>query len=234
MSKKNDGAPAAQLVQHIVEEPARAFVQSENLFEIEDEVADALHVGDDVVHHAFRAGEVQVALQLIDLNAPAFLVQGTAFLRGANAVGGEFSPGELQADGGLPGAGAVQQMEIAMARNRIAHANAPHAVAPGVERRRKDRDAKLAGQHGDDAAGDTALGRHADGVEPFACIVIHAARAHDAEHALDVFATDGLLAGDRIHPAIGERGRHDAEIISGDGDGALLEIQLDRGNGIGG
>ena len=125
-------------------------------------------------------------------------------------------------------------MEIPAARERAADADAADAVALAVEPRRKDADAELAGEDGDDAAGDAAFRRHAHVVEPLARVVVHAAGAHDAEHALDVFAADGLLAGERIDAAVGERGGHDGEVAAVAEDGALLEVGLDDGHRVAG
>src|ERR1051325_10145336 len=95
--------------------------------------------------------------------------------------------------------------------------DAAHAIAAGIEAGRKDTDAKLAGQDRDDAAGDAALGWHADLVNPAAREIIHAASFHDTEHTLDVLAAERLFAGERMGAVIGEGGRHHGEVAAGHG-----------------
>src|SRR5688572_18543106 len=123
---------------------------------------------------------MEVALKLIDLDLPALLVQGPAFLRSADTVRVQLRAGEPKANGGFPWAGPVQEVKIAMTGERVTHLNAADAVAPGVEGRRKDGDSELSRQNGDNSPGDSTLGGHADRVDPLAGIVVHAARAHDA------------------------------------------------------
>ena len=78
----------------------------------------------------------------------------------------------------------------------------PRTLLPrGVQQRREDADAELAGHDGADAAADAALGRQADAIGPFAGVVVHAAGEHDAQHVLDVLPIDGPLAGDRVDAA---------------------------------
>lgn len=111
--------------------------------------------------------------------------------------------------------------------------DAADAVALGVEGWGEDGDAELAGEDGEDTAGDAALGGHADLVEPASGGVIHAAGGHDAEHAFDVFAAEGLFAGGGVDAAIGECGGHEGEVAAGDRDGALAEVGFDDRLGIG-
>ena len=104
----------------------------------------------------------------------------------------------------------------------------PRALFPRASSaRREDADAELARQHGDDTAGDTALRRQPDGVDPLAGVVVHAAGAHHAEHVLDVAARRARGAGDRVHAAVGERRRHGREVAAGDEQRALTEVRVD-------
>src|ERR1043165_6382802 len=99
-------------------------------------------------------------------------------------------------------------MQIEEARKIVAHSKAANTVAVTVKTRREHANAQLAGQYGNDAAGDTTFGRHADAIKPFHCVVVHPARAHHAQDALDVFTANGLLASKRIDTAISERRGH--------------------------
>src|SRR5689334_14865170 len=103
-------------------------------------------------------------------------------------------------------------MQIKMSRQRLAHSNASDTVAMRVQARRKHADSKLTRQNGDHPASYTALGRHAYIVNPFAGIIIHPARSHNAQHALYVFPADRLLARDRVRPPISERRGHYAKV----------------------
>jgi hypothetical protein len=82
-------------------------------------------------------------------------------------------------DRGADIAGAVEHMQAEMGRQRFADFQAAHAIAVGVERRRKSPKTELGGQRGHDAAADPALGRHADAINPFAGIIVHARTGHD-------------------------------------------------------
>ena len=146
----------------------------------------------------------------------------------ADAARIDLGRSELQADDRLARVRGVEQVQVEEPRKILAHAEAADAVAVGVERRREHADAQLAGQHRDHAAGHAALGRHAHAVKPFAGIVIHAARPHHAEDALDVFAAEGLPPGERVDAVIGQRRRHHRQVAAGDRDRALLEIQIDH------
>ena len=233
MSEEDHAAEPGQFVQHFIKQPAGALVYREDFFEIQDQVSSAVRVRNDIVYDRLGAGEVQVALELVALDPPAALVQGLALFGSAEPIRTQFRSRELQANSGFPGAGPIQQMKIAVPRKRVTDANAANAVATGVQRRRKNRDAKLAGQDRDDPPAHPALGRHADGVNPFARVIIHAARTHHAQHALDVLAPDRLLAGDWIDSAVRKRRRHDAQVARGYGNRALLEVKFDRRNRVG-
>src|SRR5436190_9712630 len=110
-------------------------------------------------------------------------------------------------------------MKIAMAGECVADADAADAVSARVEQGRKDPNAELTRQDGDDAAGNPALGRHADRVDPFSGVIIHAAGAHHTEDAFHILTANGLLAGNGIYSAIGQRRGYYAEIMASDGDG---------------
>ena len=169
-----------------------------------------------------------MALQLINVNHFAEFAERLAFLGGADVGGIELRAGELGADGGFADDRAVEQVQIQMPRQFLAHGDAAHAVAVRVELWRKDADADLPRQHCQHAAGHAAFRRNTDVIKPFARVVIHAARAHHAQHALDIFGTQRWLAGERIDAAIRERRRHDAEVAAVHGNGALLEINFRR------
>src|SRR3954447_7674006 len=123
-------------------------------------------------------------------------------------------------------------MQIEVAGQLIANPDATHAVSLRIQRRREDTDPELAGQHSDYSAGDTTFRRHSDAVNPFAGVIIHAARAHDAQHAFHVFTADRLPASHRVDTAVGERGGHDAQLPACHRDGALLKIQIDDRDGV--
>ncbi len=58
--------------------------------------------------------------------------------------------------------------------------------------------------------------------------------SRNAEDALDVFAADGLPAGDGVGAAIGERGGHGGEVAAMAEDRALAEISFDDGHRVAG
>ena len=65
----------------------------------------------------------------------------------------------------------VERMKLELPRHVLAHGDAAHAVALGVDRGRIDADPDLPWDRGDDAARYAALGRHADFIGPLASIV---------------------------------------------------------------
>ena len=133
--EQDDAVQTGQLVQHFVEQATGALVEGKNLFEIQNQVPDLVHIGNDIMHHGFGAGEVEVALELVNLDLSAVVVKCLAFLGSADAVRVQLRPGELQADGRFARARPVEQMQIAVARESVAHADAAHAVATGIQRR---------------------------------------------------------------------------------------------------
>lgn len=59
--------------------------------------------------------------------------------------------------------------------------------------------------------------------------VVHAAGVHHAQDGADELAAHGPLPGQRMHAAIGQRGRHERQIAAIHLDRTLLEVQLQRG-----
>ena len=173
------------------------------------EVSDALAVEDhrvdpgDVVDHrseqALGRAEEQVALELEHRHRVGVLREQGVLVGGAHAVGARLAAVVAAAHDGADLGLETQRVQVEVDRHALTHLDAAHAVPAGVEPRREDADAELTGQHGDDTAGDAALRRQPHGVDPLARVVVHAARAHHAEHVLDVAGVEGALAGDRVH-----------------------------------
>jgi hypothetical protein len=134
----------------------------------------------------------------------------------------------VAADRHARGARHAQEVQAEVARDLLAHRDAANAVAAGIEPRREHADADLARQHGQDAAADAALRGHADRVHPLAGEVVHPARGHDAQDALDELVSDGARTSDRIRAAVRERRRHDGQVAAVDEDRALLEVEVER------
>ena len=125
-------------------------------------------------------------------------------------------------------AAAVQHVQVEMRRQRLAHLDAAHAVAVGVEPRRIAAEPELRRMRRQDAAGDAALGGDADAVDPFAGVVVHARTCHHRKRARDRVGRRHLHAGDRIGAAVGQRRRHDRDVARGHQDRALPEIDFEH------
>ena len=154
---------------------------------------DVVGVGGDLVDPSdqpFGRAEEQAALDLDQADSRALLVEAPALVRGAHALRAHHVAGKLAADDGAAVGVVAEDMEPEGLGDLLADLDAADAVAVRVEPRREDADADLARDHGDDAAGDAALGRHADLVGPLAGIVVHAAAVHHREHVLDVVALE--------------------------------------------
>ena len=111
----------------------------------------------------------------------------------------------------------------------------PDAVAALVEPRAVETDAELRRAHRHDPTGHPRLGRQPDPEEPLAGEVVHPARGHDGEYLLGrptgPVPVSPVL---RVHPAVGQRGRHRRQIDGGHQHGALSEVGVDRVLHVGG
>src|SRR6266404_3946931 len=157
-----------------------ALVKAEDAPKIQKEVVSGVQILDDVAHQHLRAGEDQMPLKLIDVDAGPELMEGLAFERGTDATGVEFGSCESETNKGVPWVWEVEEMQVEAARKFVADADATHAIAMRIKRRRKDAYAQLPRQDRDNTAGHAAFGRHADLVNPFTGVVVHAARTHYA------------------------------------------------------
>src|SRR5258708_14509 len=156
------------------------LVKGEDASKVQKKIVSGFQIFDDVPNQYLRAGEDQVALKLINLNAGSELVKGLAFERGTHAAGIEFGPSKPQPDEGVSWVWMVKQMQVEAARKFVADVDTPHAVAVRVKGRRKYADAQLTRQHGDNPAGHTAFGWHTYFVNPFSGVIIHSAGTHYA------------------------------------------------------
>ena len=157
-----------------------------------------------------------MSLELIGFDALAELIQRLSLGRSSHSARVELRAVAFDPNDVTSGIGQVEKMQVQRSRKFVADANPANAVPMRVQRRREHANAELAWENRDDPAGDAALGGHADLVNPFPCIIIHAAGAHHAENAFHVFATDRLGPGDGVDDAVGERGRHDSQIAARD------------------
>jgi len=95
MCEQDGFAPLSKFEQQFVKQPAGAFVEREDTFEIKNEVFDAIRAINHVLHDGFGGGEGEIALKLIDLERRTELVQRLGFLERAHTAGVEFRAGEL-------------------------------------------------------------------------------------------------------------------------------------------
>ena len=126
----------------------------------------------------------------------------------------------------------MEQVEVEVGGDLAADLDPADAVAVRVQRRRVDGDPELPRQHREDAAGDAALGRHADVDHPLPRRVVHPAGRHHAQHPVDVLALQRPLAGQWMDAAVGQRRRHQAEVAAVDRDRALAEVEVERRLGV--
>ncbi len=166
---------------------------------------DRVDPGDVVDHGAEQAlgrAEEEVTLELEHRHRVGVLREQGVLLGRAHPVGARLAAVVAAAHDGADLGLEAQRVQVEVDRHALTHLDAAGAVPAGVEARREDADAELTGQHGDDTAGDTALRREPHRVHPLAGVVVHAARAHHAEHVLDVPGVEGARAGDRVHPRL--------------------------------
>ena len=126
-------------------------------------------------------GKSQRADQFDDAHFVVALFEDLLVARLAAPSRGDAADVVIGDDRGAHVAGAVEHMQTEMGRQRLADFQSPHAVAVGVERRRKGAETELRGQRRDDAAADPALRRHADAINPLAGIIVHARTGHDRQ-----------------------------------------------------
>src|SRR5262245_33685059 len=126
-----------------MEQPAGTFVQAEHLFEVEDEMLQAVRIFKHVAHDCLGRCKGEMPLKLMNLNATAALAEHAAFLRRAHAAGVHVGGGELEPDRGATHDGPVEQMQIKMTRQFLTDADPAHAVTVRIESRRKHADAQL-------------------------------------------------------------------------------------------
>ena len=119
------------------------FVESQHSLEIKDQMIG----GRQVLHHGpnygLRGAEIEVALQLIHLDARRGMKQLLSGGRRTQPTGTQVSTAELQTNGGTTDPGAIEHVEIAMAGNGVTDLDPPDAVAPGIQQRGKDPDPHL-------------------------------------------------------------------------------------------
>ncbi len=167
--------------------------------------------------------------QFDDPNVGVVLFEDLLFARQAAAPRGDAADIVIGHDRGPHVAGAVEHMQAEMRRQHLADFKPAHAVAVFVERRRERAEPELRRQCRDDAAADAALGRHADAIDPFAGIIVHAGTGHDRQRAGHRVGLHHLLAGHRIEAVIGKRRRHHREIARGHQHRTLPEIDVEHG-----
>jgi hypothetical protein len=77
-----------------------------------------------------------------------------------------------------------------------------------------------------------ALGGQPHRHEPLAGEVVHAARGHHAQHVAHDALADGALTRQRVDAAVREGRGHHGHVAALDRDGALAEVEVERGVGI--
>src|SRR4051812_6121063 len=111
------GLPAiGKLEQKLMQEPASAFVQVENSFEVEHVIIGGFDGFENIPHDQFAGGEGEVALELISLNRGSEFPQRLGFLRSAHPAGVELCGREFQPDHRAAGIETVKQVQIEAAR----------------------------------------------------------------------------------------------------------------------
>jgi hypothetical protein len=186
----------------------------------------------DAARERLARAEPELALQLHDDGARRRGPQRRAVSRGALALRGALG---RRVDGAQRRSGTLartHEMHGQILRELTADGDAAHRVALLVQPRREDRDAEPAGKHREHSARDAALGRQSHRDEPFAGEVVHAARRHHAEDVAHDLLADSSLAGQRVDAAVRERRGHHGEVAAVDGDGALAEVEIERGVGV--
>ena len=173
--------------------------------------------------------EIQRPDQLDHADVAVVLVKDLLFMWLAAAARRYAEYIVIRDDAGADIGAAVEHVEIEPRRQRLADFQPPDAVAMAVEPRRESAEPDLRRKRGDDAAADAALGRHADAIDPFAGVIIHARTRHHRQRPRHDVGRDHLDARHRIDAAVGQGRRHDSKIARGHQHGALPEIGIQHG-----
>ena len=210
-----DLMPVSREAPHRLEDHAgRGLVERVDVDEVEHDGLRRRRLVADEPHHALRAGEPDVALQVVDVGVDAARTAPQG-----NDVG--------VPDDGAGGRRHVHEVHVHVLTEPLEDLHPAGGMAVLVERRRERREPHLPGQRADDAAPDAALGGDADGRQPVAGRVVHAAAQHDRQHLAGRARADDLLTGHRVEAAVGERRRHDGEVTRRHAHGALLDVAVD-------
>src|SRR5215471_1672440 len=214
----------AKTLEQLIKQPAGALIDVENALQIQNKEVCRREVLHQVFHHGLDAYKDEMALELISYNPRAEFAQRLAFPRRSHAAGVQLCAVEFQPDHRTSGWRTVKQMKVEAAGNIFANPYPSYAIPVRVQPGRKNSNSELPGQNRNNTTRDSALCRHSYFVDPFAGIIVHSARAHDAQHAFDILAADRLLACNRVHSLVRQGRRHNPEVQARNSDRALLEI----------
>ena len=223
-----------QLADQIQQQPAGSAVEIGHPGEVQEDVCGMDRVLQDRPEDGFEGGEDKAAAELVDADGVSVTAEEVEFVAVAEPFAADLGTGLDGLEGGGDDPRGVEEVESEIVGEVGADPDAADAVAFRIEGRGKDADAELAGQDGEDAAGDAAFGGHADIIDPFAGVVIHAARSHDTEETAGVVGLENAPLGEGIDSAVGQGRRHHGQIPGGDGHRTLLEIEVERLLGVAG
>jgi hypothetical protein len=151
-------AAACQQLASLRQQRAGAFVDLQHSLEIENQVGKGIDALGNLPQYPFNRAEKKAALKLENTDRSAIAVEDR-FLGQAAAALGAYGAASVDApNDDADGRAALKHVNLEALGNLPAHVDTAHAVALIVEQGGVRADAKLTGQHGDDAAADTALG----------------------------------------------------------------------------
>ena len=124
--------------------------------------------------------------------------------------------------------GELEGMKSEMTGEFLASQNAAHTVALGIQLRGIDADAQLPVHYAKNTAADSALGRKADFKSPATRVIVKPAGEHHRQNVLDVLEIKDVRLGDRVGAHVGQGRSHHGHVLTGDQQGALREILVQR------
>src|SRR5690349_20853985 len=111
--RENDGfAELGKFGQKLVEQPASAFIEVQNAFEIQYQVIGSIKPLEDVANNKLAAGKSEVPLELVGSDRRAKLMQGFDFLGCADPARVQLRTRKFQSDHRTSWTGPIEEVQI--------------------------------------------------------------------------------------------------------------------------
>jgi len=166
---------AAERGGQLGEELRRNTIDAGDVVEVEDHATPAAGAADDVADDRFDRGKGEIPLSLEEVDLAAVFAEACPLHGMSDAARVPLRPRAPHSSARVGTKRRVELVQLPGLREFPAHLESPGTVSLGVEPRGVDADAQLPGEHGHHATRHTALGRHADVVDPATREVVHPA-----------------------------------------------------------